>query len=177
MVISIDELKSRVDCGDVDDAVLTSTLEAIELTIRSYTHNNFQNRSVRFVAPSDGTQLEGVSPFLRVGDTIQITNSAVNDGLYTIEEIGADHITVNKDLFPVEHNRITKVEYPADVVQCAIDLFKWKMEFGSKVGIKSESETLSRHSESVTYEDSSNLFMGYPVGILNGLSLHMKARC
>jgi hypothetical protein len=44
---------------------------------------------------------------------------------------------------------------------------------GEKVGIKSE--TISRHS--VTYEDSGNLFMGYPVGILNGLTLHKKARC
>ena len=61
--------------------------------------------------------------------------------------------------------------------QCAVSLFKWELEFGSKIGIKSESETLSRHSETVTYEDSATLFMGYPIGILNGLSLYKKARC
>jgi len=44
---------------------------------------------------------------------------------------------------------------------------------GDKVGIKSE--TISRHS--VTYEDSATLYMGYPVGILNGLNLYKKARC
>ena len=72
---------------------------------------------------------------------------------------------------------MTKIEYPKDVIQCAIDLFEWKRNFGDKIGIKSESETLSRHSESVTYEDSTALFMGYPLGILKGLSLHKKARC
>jgi len=68
---------------------------------------------------------------------------------------------------------VTKIHYPADVIQCAVDLYKWKQDMGDKVGVKSE--TLSRHS--VTYEDSATLFMGYPVGILNGLSLHNKARC
>ena len=65
------------------------------------------------------------------------------------------------------------LEYPADVIKCAVDLFKWKQDMGENVGIKSE--TISRHS--VTYEDSATLFMGYPVGILNGLNLYKKARC
>ena len=80
-------------------------------------------------------------------------------------------------IFKSNLNRIPKVEYPPDVVQCAVDMFKWKLEFGDKVGIKSESETVSRHSESVTYEDSASLYMGYPKGILSALSLHVKARC
>lgn len=176
MILSVEELKNSVDCGDVSDAVLVSRLEAIEQVIRSYTHNNFQNRAVRFEASSEGTRLNGTSPFLKLNDTIQISLSGVNDGLYTVVEIGEDFITLDREMFTVGKNRVTKVEYPADVIQCAIDLFQWKQEFGTKVGIKSESETLSRHSESVTYEDSSTLFMGYPVGILNGLALHMKAR-
>ena len=81
-------------------------------------------------------------------------------------------ITVDKPLIDESHVLVTKVEYPADVIDCVVELMEWNLNFGGKVGIKSE--TLSRHS--VTYEDSATLFMGYPVGILNGLKLHVKAR-
>jgi hypothetical protein len=108
-----------------------------------------------------------------VGDTVQISGSGVNEGLYVVRTIGDDHIELDKPLMPVCMNLVTKISYPADVIQCAVDLYKWKQTMGDKVGVKSE--TLSRHS--VTYEDSATLFMGYPVGILNGLKLHRKARC
>ena len=177
MIISVDELRKQIDCGDMTDYRIQSRLERIETVIRKYTNNNFQNRKVRFVASSLGDQIMGSSPFLRVGDTIQISQSEVNDGLYVITEITEDCITVDRDLFEIPFNKVTKIEYEADIVDCAIKLFEWENEFGSKVGIKSESETLSRHSASITYEDSSNLYMGYPVGILNGLYHYKKVRC
>lgn len=178
MIISVEKLKSQVDCGELTDDVIATRLNAIESVIRAFTNNNFQNRNIRFVAPSgaDNT-LEGGSPFLREGDTVQISQSKVNDGLYTVVEASESYTTVEQDLFQVLYNLVTKVEYPADVVQCAVDLFSWQMEYGAKIGIKSESETLSRHSVSVAYEDSSSLFLGYPVGILNGLALYKKMRC
>ena len=177
MILTANELRTRIDCGELLDADIEVRLKAIEKVIRKYTGNNFQNRDVRFVAKSmNGNQLERGSNFLRVNNTVQITQSKVNDGLYTILCVDEDCITVDGELFDIPNNKVTKVEYPEDVKQCAADLFEWKQNFGSKVGIKSESETLSRHSESVTYEDSSTLFMGFPVGILNGLSLHKKAR-
>lgn len=177
MILTVEELKSQVDCGDMTDEVIKSRLTAIEGVIRAYTHNNFQNRNIRFVAEStNGDQIQNKTDFLKEGDTIQITASLVNDGLYTVVAITDEYITVDREIYGVPNNKVTKIEYPPDVVQCAIDLFEWKHKFGSKVGIKSESETLSRHSESVTYEDSATLFMGYPRGILNGLSLQMKAR-
>ena len=67
---------------------------------------------------------------------------------------------------------LTKIEYPDDVVDCALNLLEWEINNRSKVGIKSQ--TLSRHS--VTYEDSSAMFNGYPVGILNGVNKYRKAR-
>lgn len=39
---------------------------------------------VRFVTNSLGDRLFGTSDFLKVGDTVQISQSKVNDGLYTI---------------------------------------------------------------------------------------------
>lgn len=178
MIISVEKIKNQVDCGEMPDEVIKTRLNAIESVIRAFTNNTFQNRHIRFNVPSgEGNVLNGGSPFIKAGDTVQISQSKVNDGLYTVSEATEGITVVEEDLYQVLYNLVTKVEYPPDVVQCAVDLFKWQIEFGEKIGIKSESETLSRHSVSVTYEDSSGLYMGYPVGILKGLSLYKKMRC
>lgn len=173
MIISITDLKKQVNCGSDTDDLITTRLEAIESVIRTYTHNNFQVRAIRIIGNSLNMDVYGVPQFFTAGDTVEISQSGVNDGLYTITQIGIDHIKLNRYLNEVGFNVVTKVVYPADVVQCAVDLYRWKQNMGDKVGIKSE--TISRHS--VTYEDSGTLFMGYPVGILKGLSIHKKARC
>ena len=172
MIISVDDLKKQIDCGTTTDEQIAFRLDAIEGVIRAYTNNNFQQRGVRFRGHSDGMDLYGSTQYFAVGDTVQISNS-VNSGLYQITSVQQNYIQVDKILVSTDYNLVTKVSYPLDVVQCAVDLFKWKQNMGEKVGIKSE--TISRHS--VTYEDSATLFMGYPVGILNGLNLYKKARC
>lgn len=177
MIVTVDELKNRIDTGDLTDEQIKWRLESIEAVVRKYTHNNFQKIPARFEAATTDSEILGTSPYIRPGDTVQITQSNINDDIYVVETITENSMTVDKPIFKSNINRITKVEYPPDVVQCAVDMFKWKLEFGDKVGIKSESETVSRHSESVTYEDSASLYMGYPKGILNALSLHVKARC
>ena len=183
MIIDSLELVARCNTNynddkydDIDPYAIKKWLESIEIVIREFTHNNFQNRNIRFKASSEGNDLICKPFFVKEGDTIQISQSKANDGLYVIEKVEDDRLTVDRELFTVPCNLVTKVEYPEDVRQCVVDLFEWKMNHGAKIGIKSESETLSRHSESVTYEDRATLFMGYPVGILNGLALHKKAR-
>lgn len=173
MIITVADLKNRINCGTATDDVIKARLEAIESVIRAYTNNNFQNRGVRFTGRSEDTYVYGVPQFFAVGDTIQISGSVANDGLYIVEDVQTDCIQLNKNLVTAEYNLVTKIQYPADVIQCAVDMFQWKQSMGGKIGVKSE--TISRHS--VTYEDSGSLFMGYPVGILNGLTLHKKARC
>ena len=173
MIITVPDLKKQVDCGSTADDVIETKLDAIEAVIRAYTNNNFQQRGVRFAGRSDGMNVYGDTQFFSVGDTVQVSGSGVNDGLYQITTVQSDFIQLDKYLMTAEFNLVTKVKYPADVIQCAVDLFRWKQNMGDKVGIKSE--TISRHS--VTYEDSATLFMGYPVGILNGLNLYKKARC
>lgn len=173
MIISVADLKMQVNCGSATDDEITAKIRAIEAVIRAYTNNNFQMRGVRFIGRSEAMNVYGSPTFFEVGDTVQISGSLVNDGLYQIESVQSSYIQVNALLKNVDHNIVTKVYYPPDVVQCAIDLYKWKQTMGDKVGIKSE--TISRHS--VTYEDSATLYMGYPVGILNGLCLYKKARC
>ena len=173
MIISVADLKKQINCGDTTDEQISVRLEAIEAVIRKYTNNNFQVRGVRIVGRSEGMMVYGSPQYFTVGDTVQISGSQVNDGLYTVASVDMDCIQLDEYLLDADVNIVTKVKYPADVVQCAVDLFRWKQNMGEKVGIKSE--TISRHS--VTYEDSGTLFMGYPVGILYGLNLYKKARC
>ena len=174
MIISVEEAKKLVDFKNWTDEKLSRKLKSIEQTIRQYTNNNFQATAYRRTADIVGSLfvVEALTPF-NVGDTVHVSESDLNEGLFTV--VGADDstFTVEEDVVDETDVLVTKVDYPEDVVDIAITLLEWSINLGSKVGIKSE--TLSRHS--VTYEDSGTLFNGYPVGILNGLQLYRKVRC
>lgn len=174
MIVSVDEVMKLPEFTGQSEKMIAEKLNAVELAIRSYTNNNFQNRYVRFCAASLGNRLLGTSDFLKVGDTVQISQSKVNDGLYTVTEMGSDFIRVNGELYRYSDNLITKVEYPADVKSGVIDLLKWEIKNRQKVGIKSE--TLSRHSVTYFDQDVNNQVMGYPVALLGFLRPYMKAR-
>lgn len=151
-------------------------LDALELLIRKYTNNNFQNRFIRFTASTLGNRIMGVSPYIKVGDTLQISESNVNDGLYVVTEVdNANGFTrVNKDLFSVDHNLVTKIEYPIDVQQGVIKMMQWETESINRVGIKSES--ISRYSVTYFDQDKNNQVMGFPVSLLGFLDIYKKAR-
>lgn len=174
MIISASELTNLPEFRGMDESELQNMLDGVEVLIRKYTNNNFQNRNIRFIASSDGTILNGVHPFLKVGDTVQISESGVNDGLYLVTAVDAETTTVNKELFTVDHNLVTKIEYPPAVKTGVINLMKWEVGNRDKVGIKSE--TLSRHSVTYFDLDSNNQVMGYPVSLLGFLELYKKAR-
>lgn len=174
MIISAEKLMVYEEFADQDPDILQEKLDGIEILIRKYTNNNFQNRNIRFSASSDEFILNGSSTFLKVGDTIQISQSGVNDGLYLVEGVGENQITVNKELFAVDHNLVTKVEYPIDVIMGVINLMKWEIINRDKIGIKSES--LSRHSVTYFDLDANNQHLGYPVAMLGFLDLYKKVR-
>lgn len=175
MILSVKEAKDFLpELSTVSDDLLKQKLDAMEVMVRKYTNNNFQNRNIRFLADSVGTILNGSSPFLVEGDTIQVSDSRVNDGLYVLTSVSDDSVVVDRPLFTVGHNLVTKVEYPADVKLGIINLLKWDVGNRDKVGIKSE--TISRHSVTYFDLDSSNQVMGYPVSLLGFLESYKKAR-
>ena len=174
MIISVEKAKELVSFNGWTDEKIKMKLLAVEQTIRAYTNNNFQSRGFRVQADirAGVFMSESLIPF-DIDDTVQVSESRYNNGLFVVSELSDDTtFTVEEDTRDEDNVLVTKVVYPADVVACCVDLLEWDVKHGGKIGIKSE--TLSRHS--VTYEDSSSLFMGYPVGVLNGLKLHMKAR-
>ena len=174
MIISVEEAKELITFDNWTDAKIERKLKAIEQVIRTYTNNNFQQRSYRRTADIIGSLLicEALIPF-DVGDTVQISESGLNEGLFTVAEVEDATFTVNENVKDENDVLVTKVAYPEDVVDCCLNMLEWELKNRSKVGIKSE--TLSRHS--VTYEDSNSFFMGYPKGLLGCLSLYKKARC
>jgi hypothetical protein len=174
MIVKVEDLMTFPEFNGMSADILKMQLDSIEQMVRKYTNNNFQNRNIRFLADSIGTILNGSSPFLAEGDTIQVSESRVNDGLYVITSVAEGSVTVDRPLFTVERNLVTKVEYPADVKVGVINLMKWEMTNRNKVGIKQE--TISRHSVTYFDQDSSNQVMGYPVSLLGFLKPYMKAR-
>lgn len=174
MVVKVEELTSITEFREVSKVVLERKLKAVESLIRSHTNNNFQNRSVRFEAGSLDDRILGTSPFLKVGDTVQISQSQVNDGLYAITELLGGAIRVDKGLFTTSHNLVTKVEYPSDVQEGVVNLLLWEVENRKKIGIKSE--TISRHSVAYYDLDANNQVMGYPVSLLGFLQPYLRAR-
>lgn len=173
MIISISKIKEFVNLDGWTDARVEQKLKAIESTIRKYTNNNFQDTDYRRTADIVGGLfiVEALTPF-DSGDTVQISESTLNKGLFTVDEVDDSTFTVNEEVKDEKGVLVTKIVYPPDVIDCCINLMEWEIKYRQKVGIKSE--TLSRHS--VTYEDSSQMFNGYPLGILNALNLYKKAR-
>jgi len=187
MIITVEELKKTSEYSDVDDDVCEALINAMEVAIRKITNNKFQNTAVRFTASSNDDVINGVSTFLKVGDTIEISQSDVNDGLYVVTAIDTDAgtTTVDSDLYAVEENLVTKIEYPLDVKYGFLNLLKYikRMEdlydsIVEKIGISSE--TISRHS--VSY-DTGNMLLyltgdlsAIPDTVLGFLNRYKKAR-
>lgn len=176
MIMPVAELRQFVATDETDQA-LEARLQALELLIRAYTNNNFQVRAFRSVAvvmADHDLVCNGAVPF-RVGDTLQITESDfMPNSLVTVESVEGNTVTVREEVFDESGVVITKVKYPADVKQGVVNMLKWQLDNGDKVGV--QSETISRHS--VTYFDQSaaNTVMGYPVSLLGFLKPYKRAR-
>lgn len=176
MIMTVAELRQFVTTGE-EDQVLEARLQALELLIRAYTNNNFQQRGFRIEADIRGGVFmsESLIPFA-VGDTVMISQSDLqSDCLCTVKEITDDTtFTVNESCADDDCILVTKVVYPADVKLGVANMLKWQLDNGNKVGVASE--TISRHS--VTYFDMTgdNSAAGFPKALTGFLRPYMKAR-
>lgn len=174
MIISVTDARKYISTMD-DDSVLEAKLQALEQSIRQYTNNNFQQRGYRIGADIISGELfaGGWLPF-KAGDTIQISASVFNNGLYTVAAVTSEKITLKESIIDEEDVIVTKVVYPSDVVMGVLNMLKWDMENRAKVGI--QSETISRHSVTYFNMDGENSVMGYPKSLLGFLTPYKKAR-
>ena len=170
MIITVEELKQVSELSNIPDEQLTVMCEGIEDFIRQYTNNTFVVRNISFETPSTDGRLETVSPLIKVGDTVLITNSQYNDGVYTLENADG---TLNKELLDDDYNKVTLVRYPPSIKLGVVKLLQYNVKMDSKVGISSES--ISRHSVSYA-QPSSDAVCGYPSSLMSFLKPFMKAR-
>ena len=166
--------------------MLIAKLSALELTIRRFTNNNFQNRGFRIEADIRAGifMSESLIPF-DVGDTIMVSESDLqSDCLATVTE--ANDLTFLTDSEWADDNNVlvTKVVYPMDVKLGAVNILKWQLRneaaaSGDKSAMPVQSETISRHS--VTYatdatEADMSADFGVPKKLVAFLKLYKKAR-
>ena len=170
MIITVEELKAVSELSSIPDEQLTVMCEGIEDFIRQYTNNNFTVKNVTFNTPSMNGKLETVSPLFKAGDTVLISNSKYNNGVYVLTAMDG---TLDKELFDDDNNKVTLVKYPPVVKLGVIKLLQYNAKMDSKVGISSES--LSRHSVSYA-QPTSDSIGGYPSSLMSFLKPYMKAR-
>ena len=175
MLISAGDLKSRYKKFEVfEEDLITRKLSTIESAIRKYTNNNFQNRLIRFSASVEGGIIKGTSPYLKSLDTIEISGG-VNKGLYTV--IGFENGTKTiEPLYDYPTQLITKIEYPVDVIEGAIDLLDWELIKEGKENTGVASESISRHNVSYVQRTKDNTINGYPIELFNFCEDYMRAR-
>lgn len=178
MLITVEELKKYIQTT-ADDSVLEAKIQALELAIRSYTNNNFQNRAIRSRAMISGNTvicLDSVKDSMFPANaTIQISQSCMgNDAIYNVIACVDGTITIDETLIDEPCALITRVSYPKDVIMGAINMIQWDLNNRAKVGI--QSETISRHSVTYFNMDGDNSIAGYPKSLVGFLEPYRKAR-
>lgn len=167
MIISLD------DAQKIYPDVTQEDLNGIEKAIRTLTNNPFQNRRVRFkqIRFENETTIAVLDDIqgLRAEDTIQVSGSKWNDGLYVVDAIDGQLINLegNPRLFmgtdPAAF--LTKVEYPADILSGVRKLLTYDAKMRDKVGLKSK--TVSRMSETYYDQNSGESVNGYPAALMS----------
>ena len=185
MIFTVEELRRYIQTAETDE-VLAARLSALEMSIRKYTNNNFQNKGYRVTADIRGNVFtsESLIPF-KAGDTVVISNSDLQEAcLCTVKEVTDTTFTVNEDVAEENNILVTKVGYPIDIKMGAINILKWQLKneaanSGDKAAMAIQEESLSRYS--VTYaQDASEADIdagfGVPKKYLAFLKMHRKAR-
>jgi hypothetical protein len=174
VILTLEEYR-LLNPNDTDsDSALEVKLQALESGIRAYTNNNFQKRSIRFSCQVLDGKLFFNSSLIKVGDTVQISDSIYNDGVFTVVKSDSSNITLNEILEDEDWVMVTKIVYPPDLKMGVANMLRWDSENRDKIGISSE--TLSRHSVSYADMGGDNSLMGYPKALLGFLTPYMKAR-
>lgn len=174
MLWTIDKLKKMDEFKDISDETLKRKMDGIESAIRGYTNNKFQNKKVRFECESFDNVLFSYSDNIKVADTIEISQSISNNGLYVVTEIKDRNTYVDSQLCENKHNLVTKIEYPKDILDGSLSMLKWNLDNADKIGIASES--LSRHSVTYFNMDKTNTVSGYPISIMGFCTPYMNAK-
>lgn len=186
MIITIAEAQK------IDKNIVQSDLDALEVMIRSTTHNPFLDSSVKstgfFVSNNDTLNFDndhGIK-YLRPDDTVVLAythtldsdGKPINDGLYQVEAISGNTVKLKQpiNLFNEQHlsGLLAKVSYPADIVAGVKKLIEYNIKTAENIGIKSR--TVARMSETYVDVNAGDNVNGYPSAMLSFLKRYTKLR-
>lgn len=162
---------------ELPETTFALQVSALETAIRKHTNNSFRVRgsSVEGEVTEDGG-LAVHSWHYRVGDRVEVVNGP-DSGLYWVESIGPQLITLNEPLAEYPH-RVTlwKVKYPDDVILGALRILEWSNDPKAQSTEGKDSESLSRHSVSYRADYNAVGVLGYPARLTGFLKRYMRAR-
>lgn len=168
---------SLKDAQEIYPEVTQDDLDGFETAIRELTNNPFQNRQVRF----SNLRFESESEIyvfdevqgIRKDDTIQISGSKLNDGLYVVKSVKGNKLTFEDAYFFPGTDKgafLTKVEYPPDILSGVRKLLVYDAKMQGKIGLKSE--TVSRMSKTYYDQTSGETVNGYPAALMSFVNKH-----
>lgn len=172
MIMTLDE--AQLANPDITQA----QLDAFEVMVRNYTHNHFQVKGARFYGLEFTTTgiVNQAPSWLAVNDTIEISETLFNNGVYTVSAITDTEITLNgsNELRPETADKAyaSLVRYPADIAQGILKLIKYDYKMGDKIGVKMESISRMRtdYYDISTGENAE----GYPKALIAFLTKYEK---
>lgn len=170
MIIAVEELQSISELSMISSDQLLVMSKGIEDFIRQYTNNNFTVKNITYNTPVIDGKLATVSSIFKVDDTVLISSSLYNNGVYVISALDG---TLDEELFDEDNVKVTLVKYPTSIKSGVIKLMQYDVKMNDKLGIASES--ISRHSVSYA-QPSSDAIGGYPPNLMSFLKPYMKAR-
>ncbi|WP_166083106.1 hypothetical protein [Erysipelothrix anatis] len=175
MIIELEKAKK------LDPNISQEDLDGLENMIRSETNNKFQLLKVRKDVKSMSTSGEIVLNDvvgLFVGDTVELSYSTYDDGLYVISDIQGNSIAVSGDQITgfenVKNVILTKIKYPSDIVSGVTKLISYNAKMHDKVGVKSE--TVARMSKTYYDVSSQETWNGYPKSLMAFIRPYRKVR-
>lgn len=164
----------------IDPNVTQSYLDGLEQSIRQLTNNKFLNKTISYRGLDVNgavVSLNKTVNYLREGDTVQVSYTGVNDGLYVVKAVDNESVTLDTDkLFNGTYTSgtMTKVDYPADVLNGALGLIKYDMDMADKTGVKSE--TIGRMSTTYYDVNASENVNGYPSALMDFIKKYRKIK-
>lgn len=162
----------------VSPDITQNDLDAFETMVRTVTKNRFQVKGAR-IRSLTFTEMTltalSVPSWVIVGATLQVSATELNDGLYEVEAINGNDITLKGAAFipgTYEKAYASLIRYPADVKAGVLKLIEYAAKTADKVGVKSES--ISRYN--VTYFDltAGETKNGYPAYLMEFLKNYEK---
>lgn len=182
MIISVNDLKEKYSdyTFDKDDSILERRLTSLESKIRNYTSNGFYNKDVKATCVSNGailTPVDSTFEGFNVGDTVEVYNIGYGKGLYIIDSVTDEAMTLANCELAVGIMNVIKVEYPIDLIEGCVELLNYDLNVKPNLRQGVASESISRHSVSYVQRTESNTTIGYPSELLTFLKPYMEWKC